>query len=193
MVVFFRAVVMLAVLVGLPAAWIYYGPLPSGAQRAVDRVVEVVRNATGWHQPTAETVATKAAPRFSVAAAPAPKFSSHSARPQSARTQSTSLPPTTPTPMAQTTNTMPTTKGLAEQVEPLLERLRALGSTEYSLEAWGREGEFFRFRCAMPLAQDKQFTQQFEAVAETPRASIEQVVSEVTRWQTARLDQQRYQ
>ncbi len=95
--------------------------------------------------------------------------------------------------MAQTTNTMPTTKGLAEQVEPLLERLRALGSTEYSLEAWGREGEFFRFRCAMPLAQDKQFTQQFEAVAETPRASIEQVVSEVTRWQTARLDQQRYQ
>jgi hypothetical protein len=45
----------------------------------------------------------------------------------------------------------------------------------------------------MPLAQDKQFTQQFEAVAETPQASIEQVVSEVTRWQTARLDRQRYQ
>ena len=185
MVAFFRAVVMLAVLVGLPAAWIYYGPLPSGAQRAVDRAVEVVRNATGWQQPTAEMVATKAAPRPGVSAAPAPKFSSHSARPQSARTQSTSLPPTTPTPMAQI-STMPTTTGLAEQVEPLLERLRALGSTEYSLEAWGRGGEFFRFRCAMPLAQDKQFTQQFEAVAETPRASIEQVVSEVTRWQTAR-------
>ncbi len=187
MVVFFRAVVMLAVLVGLPAAWIYYGPLPSGAQRAVDRAVEVVRNATGWQPPTAESVATKAAPRPGVAAAPAPKFSSHSARPQSAQTQSTSLPPTTPTPMAQTST------GLAEQVEPLLERLRALGSTEYSLEAWGREGEFFRFRCAMPLAQNKQFTQQFEVVAETPRASIEQVVSEVTRWQTARLDQQRFQ
>lgn len=187
MVVFFRAVVMLAVLVALPAAWIYYGPLPSGAQRAVDRAVEVVRNATGWQQPTAETVATKAAPRPGVAAAPAPKFS-----PQSARTQSSGLLPTTPTPMAQT-GPLPTTTGLAEQVEPLLERLRALGSTEYSLEAWGREGEFFRFRCAMPLAQDKQFTQQFEAVAETPRASIEQVVSEVTRWQTARLDQQRFQ
>ncbi len=95
-------------------------------------------------------------------------------------------------PMAQT-SPLPTATGLAEQMEPLLERLRALGSTEYSLEPWGREGEFFRFRCAMPLAQDKQFTQQFEAVAETPRASIEQVVSEVTRWQTARLDQQRYQ
>ena len=91
------------------------------------------------------------------------------------------------------TGTMPTATGLAEQMEPLLERLRALGSTEYSLEPWGREGEFFRFRCAMPLAQDKQFTQQFEAVAKTPRASIEQVVSEVTRWQTARLGQRRYQ
>ena len=192
MVVFFRAIVMLAVLVGLPAAWIYYGPLPSGAQRAVDRALEVVRNATGWQQPTAETVATKAAPRFNVAAAPAPKFSSHSARSQSAQTQSSGLLPTTPMPMAQT-GTIPTATGLAEQMEPLLERLRALGSTEYSLEPWGREGEFFRFRCAMPLAHNRHVTQQFEAVAETPRASIEQVVSEVTRWQTARLDQQRYQ
>ncbi len=93
MVVFFRAIVMLAVLVGLPAAWIYYGPLPSGAQRAVDRAVEVVRNATGWQQPTAERVATKAAPRFSVVADPAPKFSSHSERPQSDLSQSSGCRP----------------------------------------------------------------------------------------------------
>ncbi len=170
MVVFFRAVVMLVVLVGLPTAWIYYGPLPSGTQRAVDRVVEVIRNITGW-QPTVETSVAKAAPQFSITTTPAPKFSS----------QSTSLPSTIPT-------------ALAEQMEPLLERLRALGSTQYSLEPWGREGKFFRFCCAMPLAQDRQFTQQFEAVAETPRASIEQVVSEVTRWQTSRLGvRQRYQ
>ena len=166
MVVFFRAVVMLAVLVGLPAAWIYYGPLPPGAQRAVDRVVEVVRTTTGWEQPVAEMAVQKAAPRYSIEPAPTPRFSP----------QPTSLPPTSPS-----------SPGPDEQVEPLLERLRALGSTEYSLEHWGREGEFFRFRCAMPLvAQDKQLTQQFEAVAETPQASIEQVVSEVTRWQTAR-------
>lgn len=182
MVVFSRAVVMLAVLVGLPAAWVYYGPLPSGAQRAVDRVVEVVKNITGWQQPMAEAVTTKAAPRFGLATASARNISS-----QSEEAQPVSLSPPTPTPT-----------GLVEQMEPLLERLRALGSTEYSLEPWGREGKFFRFRCAMPFAQprpdtDKQFTQQFEAVAETPRASIEQVVSQVTRWQTARVDQQRFQ
>lgn len=170
MVVFFRAVVMLAVLVGLPAAWIYYGPLPTGAQRAVDRVVEVIRNATGWQQPMAATIVPKVAPQYRVAAASAPAFSSDSASVSGAEPQVRQPSPLT---------------GLAEQVEPLLERLRSLGSTEYSLEPWGREGKFFRFRCAMPLvAQDKQFTRQFEAVAETPRASIEQVVSEVARWRT---------
>jgi hypothetical protein len=169
MAVFFRAVVMLAVLVGLPAAWIYYGPLPPGAQRAVDRVVEVVRDTMGWQQPTTDASVPKAAPRYNVAAAESPKIS----------TPTANLPPT---PL----QAMPTSTGLAEQVKPLLEELRALGSTEYSLEPWGPEGAFFRFCCAMPLvAQDKHFTQQFEAVAETPRASIEQVVGEVTRWKTS--------
>ena len=32
MVTAIRATVMLAVLVGLPAAWVYYGPLPDHAQ-----------------------------------------------------------------------------------------------------------------------------------------------------------------
>ncbi len=167
MIAFFRAVVMLAVLVGLPAAWIYYGPLPPGAQKVVDRVVEVVKQATGWQRPSENLLVAKAAPRFS-GAEPAPAFS----------TQPAPSPPAAP-------NGMPA--GLAEQVEPLLERLRALGPTEYSLEPWGRQGEFFRFRCAMPLTPDHEATRQFEAVAATPLASVEQVVGEVTHWQTARL------
>lgn len=164
MLVFFRAVVMLAVLVGLPAAWIYYGPLPPGAQKVVDRVVDVVKSATGWQRPSEDPLESKAAPRFS-AAEPPPAFAAPSVQP----------PPAA----------MPA--GLAEHVEPMLERLRALGPTEYSLEPWGRQGEFFRFRCAMPLTPDHEVTRQFEAVAETPLASIEQVVGEVTHWQTARL------
>jgi hypothetical protein len=40
----------------------------------------------------------------------------------------------------------------------------------------------------MPLAADAALTQQFEAVAETPRATIEQVVAEVTTWQLARQE-----
>ena len=171
MVVFFRAVVMLVVLVGLPAAWIYYGPLPTGAQTVVDRVVEVVKNATGWQRPSEDLQDAKAAPRFPAAEA-VPEFTG----------QSAPLAPTAPTAVP---------AGLAEQAAPLLERLRALGPTEYSLEPWGRQGEFFRFRCSMPLTPGHEATRQFEAVAESPLASIEQVVGEVTHWQTARLGEQR--
>lgn len=179
MVVFFRAVMMLAVLVGLPAAWIYYGPLPPGAQRVVDRVVEVVRATAGWQRPApTNNVVVPLPPRFSGDSAVLPAVAT-----QPADGDSNSLsPPPMQTEMASNAT------GLAAQVEPLLRQLRILGSTEYTLEPWGREGEFFRFRCAVPLAQDKQFTQQFEAVAETPQATIEQVVSQVTRWQIARLD-----
>jgi hypothetical protein len=50
MMTMFRAVVMLAVLVGLPAAWIYYGPLPTGAQHAVDRLMAAAKEAVGWNK-----------------------------------------------------------------------------------------------------------------------------------------------
>ena len=76
---------------------------------------------------------------------------------------------------------------MAEQLEPLLERLRALGPAEYALESWGKGGEYFRFRCAMPIARQEGFTRQFEAVAESPSESIKQVMGEVMRWQTSRL------
>jgi hypothetical protein len=171
MVVLLRAVVMLVVLVGLPAAWIYYGPLPPGAQRAVDRVLEVVKETIGPEQPVAEPNAQKAAPRYDIAAA---------------QTRKNSSPiPSLPAALPKTAPKL-APEGLSEQVRPLLEKLRALGSTEYSLEPWGSEGDFFRFRCAMPLvAQDRQSSQQFEAVAATPQASIEQVVSEVAHWKTS--------
>lgn len=161
-----RAVVMLTVLVGLPAAWIYYGPLPPGAQRVVDRVIELVKDATGWRQPAEALAETKAAPQFSAVEA-APTFA------------------VSPAPVAPTTPTAVPT-GLAEQLEPMLERLRALGPTEYALEPWGSEGQLYRFRCAMPLADDHQVTREFAAVAATPLASVEQVVGEVTNWQSAR-------
>ena len=48
---FFSALCYVVTLVGLPAAWIYYGPLPQGAQRVVDRFVEVARDAIGWRHP----------------------------------------------------------------------------------------------------------------------------------------------
>ena len=65
---FFRATVMLATLVGLPAAWVYYGPLPHGAQKVVDRFVDVARDTLGIKAPAAKSSGgwdqDKVAPRF---------------------------------------------------------------------------------------------------------------------------------
>ena len=166
---FLRAALMIVVLVGLPTAWIYYGPLPPNAQRVLDRVVELVREAAGWHQPATENLDANTAPQSG-----APPFAT-----AVSTVQGSSSPPLSST-----------NSELAEQLEPLLERLRALGPTEYALEAWGNGGEFFRFRCTMPIAKQAGFTRQFEAVAENPSDSIQQVIGEVMRWQTARLEKE---
>jgi hypothetical protein len=71
----------------------------------------------------------------------------------------------------------------AEQVEPLLNRLRQLGVVEYALERWGDGGKLYRFRCEMPLSAVADMTQQFEAVADDPQTTVEQVVAEVSQWQ----------
>ena len=63
---------------------------------------------------------------------------------------------------------------------------------EYTLEKWGSAGQLYRFQCKMPLAQSNQITQQFEAVAPDPLASVEQVVGEVSSWQMARLDRTKF-
>ncbi len=149
-----RAAIMLAVLMGLPAAWVYYGPLPDRAQMAVDRFVGVAKEAVGWlkHDP---------APTAQVAASGAPEF----ADPLTAEAA------------------IPT---LAQRLEPRLARLRTLGVEEYVLEPWGAGNRLYRFRCEMPLAAGGQATEQFEAVAADPQASIEQVVADVSSWQTAR-------
>jgi len=149
MAVIMRAMVMLLVLVGLPAAWVYYGPLPPRAQRVADRVVELAQDALGWERPQSAEVRITA-PRYHADVA--------------AKTVA------------------------VEQVEPLLGQLRGLGVLEYHLEKWGNAGQMYRFRCAMPLAQSDEVTRQFEAVADNPKASIEQVVREVSHWQTARLE-----
>ena len=69
-------------------------------------------------------------------------------------------------------------------MEPLLARLRAFGAIEYVLERWGDSGELYRFRCAIPLASSRDATREFEAVAESPQSTIEQVVHQVASWRT---------
>ena len=162
MVTAIRAAIMLTVLVGLPAAWVYYGPLPHGAQRVVDRFFTAAREAVGWDASDAPPPVTATAATPTAASAP----------------QFVTLPEAAPAPSQPT---------LAQQMEPLLVQLRQLGVAEYALEPWGQGGRLFRFHCEMPLAAGGAATEQFEAIAADPHASVEQVVADVSSWHAARL------
>jgi len=163
-----RAIVMLLILVGLPAAWVYYGPLPPRAQSVADRVIELTQDALGWERSEPDE-ATISAPRYNTDISAAPLFE-----------------PTADVAIENSKSSV--ASRLIEQVEPLLVRLRGLGVSQYSLEKWGNAGQMYRFCCDMPLAQSDEVTRQFEAVSQSPQASIEQVVAEVALWQTARLE-----
>jgi len=172
----FRAGVMLSVLVGLPAAWIYYGPLPPQAQRVVDRLVTVAKGAIGSPSQT-ET----ARPRRTLASAdPAPAWPAS----VDVKHQLAIEPPVESIlPVAAARAAVPRALSLAERVEPLLARLRHLGVVGYALERWGDGGQLYRFRCEMPITASAELTQEFEAVAADPQSTVEQVVAEVANWQ----------
>jgi len=167
MTVLIRAVFMMLVLVGLPAAWVYYGPLPPGAQQMVDRVVELAQDTLGWDRQTQSAERRISAPRYNIGTV-------------------AETPPATTVGIASESQGSSSSEVVSVQVEPLLERLRRQGVSEYSLVKWGKAGQLYRFCCAMPWDQNDEITRQFEAVADNPFASIEQVVREVSRWQAAR-------
>jgi len=171
-----RAVVMLSVQVGLPAAWIYYGPLPPQAQRVVDRFVAVVRDAAGWGEAASRKASSPAEVSYQL---PAPTFalSEANGRVAAGDESKAARPPAAPALIP------PRAATFAERVEPLLAKLRQLGVAEYALERWGDGGTLYRFHCEMPLGASDEFTQQFEAVAVDPQLSVEQVVAQVSEWQ----------
>jgi hypothetical protein len=184
MATLFRAAVMLSVLVGLPGAWIYYGPLPTGAQRVVDRFVAIAKEATGWKeaevkpQPTWDF--TKSAPIVGEGLGENPGGMNPPARsvePLSLQIGSSLPLPEAPPALAPLT--------LKERLKPLLQQLQQYGVATYALHRWGTDGELYRFHCEMPIAGGS-LTQQFEAVAANAEASVEQVIAEVSQWRTAR-------
>jgi hypothetical protein len=170
----FRALVMLAVLVGLPAAWIYYGPLPAEAQRVVDRLVGVAKEALGGDK---TSPAEKTDSPLAVDVNPPSRNLARA--PLNATGQTLVVNPIEPPPLVAAA--APT---FAQRVEPLLAQLRHFGVVAYDLEPWGNSGKLYRFHCEMPLGASAQLTQQFEAVAEDPQATVEQVVAQVARWQS---------
>lgn len=176
MAVLLRAVVMIVALVGLPAAWVYYGPLPPGPQRIVDRALEVARTSLGWDEPDAPGRAPAATLPSPVAATLGPSLVA--ATPVRYDTQVT--------PAISTALTTRDQQALTAEMEPHLSLLRALGAAEYTLEHWGADSQLYRFRCAIALGAGDDVTRQFEAVAADPAAAVREVVGEATSWQNAR-------
>ena len=194
MAVVLRAVIMLSVLVGLPAAWVYYGPLPPQAQSVIDRFVGQAKSTLGWEDTQladpnvvnapffdpAVTPASNTEPEYSPQDFPEPNVAQLTPPNQSMVATARETPATTPT---------ASSPSLEEQLTPLLQQLQAQGASEYKLEKWGHQGSHYRFCCDMPLPFNPSATQQFEAVHPEPSLAIQQVLTEITTWKTARSGQ----
>ncbi len=179
MAALFRATVMLLVLVGLPAAWIYYGPLPPEAMGVIQRTVATAKQSLGWEDRTpGESWANRsiAAPKFEASSTVPPLQPIRQDSHFSLASATVALPPTTAS----------VDDELAQQLEPHLSLLRSLDASEYTLENWGGSGQLYRFRCEITLGENDDFTRQFEAIDADPLRAVHQVVGEVTSWQNAR-------
>ena len=64
----------------------------------------------------------------------------------------------------------------------VLDRLRELGAAYYLLEAWGSEGQRFRFHCKMAIGGNPGYTRHFEATDPDPLQAMGRVLSEVEAW-----------
>lgn len=196
----FRATVMLVTLVGLPAAWVYYGPLPTPVMGVIERTVLAAKQSCGWGNCQLtdpwETAQQKTAPRYDTASDPAMDDALLLAQ-QAAVEQSAAPMPTmrhdgqlalASANLPQATMSVPLQgeSALANQLDPHLSLLRSLGAANYTLENWGGSGELFRFRCSIALGQNEDHTRHFEAVGADPLQAVHQVVGEVTSWQNAR-------
>jgi hypothetical protein len=195
----FRAMVMLMVLVGLPAVWVYYGPLPPAAMGVIERTLATAQQSLGWNDPASPTpwatAPPKTAPRFeAVSPAHASRPSAHLTTRAPSRTTSTqpmqhdsqfSLTSAS-LPAAERTPPMTVGPELTRQLEPHLSLLQSLGAAEYTLESWGGEAQLYRFRCAIALGEQGDHTRQFESVRGDPLSAVRQIVGEVTAWQNAR-------
>lgn len=191
MAVFLRALVMLVTLVGLPAAWVYFGPLPPGPQRVIDRFMDVARNALGLEQNAGacEQRNLGVAPRFQEEVPidkqdEAPSFEGNTD--VSGDSQISLVSAALPQKPAAATRIVESAHAhLAEELEPHLSLLRSLEAVDYKLEQWGATGKQYRFSCSIPLGTNDAFTRHFDAISTDPVAAVREVVGEITSWQNA--------
>ena len=198
----FRATVMLVVLVGLPAAWVYYGPLPPEAMGVIQRTIASAKNSIGWDEQFQTSrwadETQKTAPRFDTSLAAASSTLQQQELPFAVQPKTPTTPAVSDAKFTLASATVPTQKAdlapshanvgvsLGQQLEPHLSLLRSMNAADYTLENWGGEGQLYRFRCSVSLGNSDDHTRQFEAIDEDPLRAVRQVVGEVTAWQNAR-------
>jgi hypothetical protein len=72
--------------------------------------------------------------------------------------------------------------GLPTGVHEIEIKLRQFGATYYVLEAWGSEGQLYRFFCKMAVGGDADFTHCFEATDADPLQAMRQVLQQIEAW-----------
>ncbi|MGA2062683.1 MAG: hypothetical protein ABSG67_19600 [Thermoguttaceae bacterium] len=62
------------------------------------------------------------------------------------------------------------------------DRLRWLGATYYLLETWGNQRQFYRFYCQMSVGGNSSYTRYFEAINANPLEAMADVLRQVEGW-----------
>ncbi len=62
------------------------------------------------------------------------------------------------------------------------DRLRRLGATYYLLETWGNQRQFYRFYCQMAVGGNSSYTRYFEAINANPLEAMADVLRQVEDW-----------
>ena len=159
MAALFRATVMLLVLVGLPAAWIYYGPLPPEAMGVIQRTVATAKQSLGWNdRKSGDSWPNRsiAAPKFEVLSTAPPAQPIRQDSQFSLASANLAPPPSVPSP-ANVEVDVEVDAELAKQLEPHLSLLRALDASGIYPRKLGRKRPALPFSLRNHPGRERRF------------------------------------
>ena len=181
-VVFLRAVIMLACLVALPIAALFYGPLPPSTRVLLDKALQMGERALNGDASRPQTRLV-AAPLFPAPGSAAPAATTPVAPPASSPQQmaiSATDPPAAPVQVQQ--NAPPTKAAALQRPIELAKHLQTLGASHYALQQWGPGSELYRFTCRVAIADNPGHNRHFEAVGDDAQTAIRDVIARVESW-----------
>jgi len=74
----------------------------------------------------------------------------------------------------------------SQDVESLIIRLKALGTTYYQLQPWGNQGELFRISCLVAPSESYSYKKYFHAIDSDVVTVMEKVIADIEKWQNIR-------